>query len=58
VDGVITIEASLNLGEPSGRAAADQICALIQGSDIADFTPAHTVVGQGDEAVVCQARTS
>ena len=56
VDGVITIDTALDLGEPSGRAAADQICALIQGSDVADFTPGHTVLG--DEAVVCPARTS
>ena len=56
VDGVVTIDTALDLREPSSRAAANQICALIQGSDVADFTPGHTVLGQGDEAVVCPAR--
>jgi hypothetical protein len=56
VDGVITIDTALDFSESSGREAADQICALIQGSDVADFTPGHTVLG--DEAVVCPARTN
>jgi hypothetical protein len=56
VGGVITIDSTLNFSEPSGRAAADQICGLIQGSDVADFTPGHTVLGESDEHVVCPAR--
>jgi hypothetical protein len=58
VDGLITIDTTLNLVESSGRAAADQICALIQGSDVADFTPGHIVLGEDDEAVVCPVRTN
>jgi hypothetical protein len=53
--GVITVNTTLDLAEPSGRTAADQICGLIQGSDVADFTPGHTVRGQG-EPIVCPCR--
>ena len=53
--GVITVNTRLDLAEPPGRAAADQICGLIQGSDVADFTPGHTVRGEG-EPIVCPCR--
>ena len=55
VGGVITIDTTLNLNAPPGSAAADQICGLIQGSDVADFTPGHTVRGEGDP-MVCPCR--
>jgi hypothetical protein len=58
VDGVITVDTTLDLSAVAGREVADLICALIQGSDVADFTPGHTVVGQGGETVVCPARRS
>ena len=54
-DGVIAVNTTLDLAEPSGRAAVDQICGLIQGSDVADFTPGHTVRGEG-EPIVCPCR--
>ena len=55
--GVVTVETTLNVEEPSGRVAASQICSLIQGSDVADFTPGHTVRGDGERQIVCLART-
>jgi hypothetical protein len=55
--GVVTVETTLNVEEPSGRVAASQICSLIQGSDVADFTPGHTVRGNGERQIVCPART-
>jgi hypothetical protein len=55
--GVVTVETTLNVEEPSGRVAASQICSLIQGSDVADFTPGHTVRGDGERQIVCPART-
>jgi len=58
VGGVITVDTVLDLGEPPGRTAAVQICSLIQGSDVADFTPGHTVRDEGDDRVVCPARRS
>ena len=54
--GVISVETALDLGQPSGRTAAAEICNLIQGSDVADFTPGHTVRGRGNQAVVCPPR--
>jgi hypothetical protein len=54
-DGVITVNTTLDLAESSGRAAADEICGLIQGSDVADFTPGHTVRGEG-EPIACPCR--
>lgn len=53
--GVITVNTRLDLAKSPGHAAADQICGLIQGSDVADFTPGHTVRGQG-EPIVCPCR--
>ena len=56
VGGVITVETALDVFEPAGREAAAEICLLIQGSDVADFTPAHTVRGEGNQRIVCPAR--
>jgi hypothetical protein len=55
-DGVVTIDTTLDLDEPQGRKAADEICNLIQGSDVADFTPGHTVRGDHGEQVTCPHR--
>ena len=55
--GVVTVGTALDLNRASGRQAAADICNLIQGSDVADFTPGHTVRGQGTRAVVCPPRT-
>jgi hypothetical protein len=53
-DGVVTIETSLRLsGRLEGEAA--DICNLLQGSDVADFTPGHTVKGRG-ASVTCPHR--
>lgn len=54
-DGVIKVNTTLDLGEPSGRAYAAEICGYIQGADVADFTPGHTVRGEG-EPMVCPCR--
>ena len=41
-----------------GRRSAREICRLIQGADVADFTPGHAVVGRNDVVVrACAART-
>ena len=56
VDGVITIKTPLDLGEPSGRADAAEICDFIQGSDVADFTPGHTVRDERNKRIVCPCR--
>jgi hypothetical protein len=54
--GVFTMRTTLHRSR-RGRAAADQICDLIQGSDLADFTPGHNVRGQEDRRIaVCPAR--
>jgi hypothetical protein len=55
-DGVVRIDTTLDLDEPQGRKAADEICNLIQGSDVADFTPGHTVRGAHGEQVTCPHR--
>ena len=55
--GVIVVDTALDLDQASGQKAAGEICNLIQGSDVADFTPGHTVRGQGSQAVVCAPRT-
>jgi hypothetical protein len=55
-DGVITVNTTLDLGEPSGQAGAVEICAYIQGSDVADFTPGHTIRGEREEQIVCPCR--
>jgi hypothetical protein len=54
--GVVTVETTLDLAGPQGREAATQICNLIQGSDIADFTPGHTVRGRDGERITCPHR--
>jgi hypothetical protein len=55
-DGVITVETTLTLeGRRTGPGRA--VCDLIQGSDAADFTPGHTVIGTGPK-VTCRHRTS
>ena len=55
-DGVFTVHTTL-LRRHRGHVAADQICGLIQGSDLADFTPGHSVRGQkGRRIRVCPAR--
>ena len=55
-DGVFTVHTTL-LRRHRGRAAAEQICDLIQGSDLADFTPGHSVRGQEDRQIaVCPPR--
>jgi hypothetical protein len=54
--GVITVATQLR-ARARGEQIARQICGLIQGSDVADFTPGHTVYGRGDVVVrVCRAR--
>jgi hypothetical protein len=55
-DGVVRIDTTLDLDEPQGRKAADEICNLIQGSDVADFTPGHTVRGGQGDRVTCPHR--
>ena len=55
-DGVVRIDTTLDLDEPQGRKTAAEICNLIQGSDVADFTPGHTVRGAHSEQVTCPHR--
>jgi hypothetical protein len=55
-DGVVRIDTTLNLAQPQGRKVAAEICNLIQGSDVADFTPGHTVRGGHGERVTCPHR--
>jgi hypothetical protein len=54
--GVITIVTDLAV-RGNDRFAAMQICDGIQGSDVADFTPGHTVRGRNDLRFRCPART-
>jgi hypothetical protein len=65
--GVITITTSADLGEVNAHLSevtgrqvtvTDEICSLIQGSDVADFTPGHTILGRDGERAVCAARKS
>ncbi len=56
VGGVVTVDTTLDLDERQGRKAAAEICNLIQGSDVADFTPGHTVLGTHGERVTCPHR--
>lgn len=42
---VITVQTTLR-GTDFGRDAAREICQLVQGADVADFTSGHAVVGQ------------
>lgn len=42
---------------PGGRRTACGLCGLIQGSDVADFTPGHTILGRGDVVLrTCRTR--
>jgi hypothetical protein len=53
-DGVITVKTTL---ESTDTQNAGDICNTIQGSDVADFTPGHTVLGEGNEVLArCPAR--
>ena len=54
-DGVIRIETRLEVAG-ADRRAVTEICSLIQGSDVADFTPGHSVSGSGDTLVTCPPR--
>ena len=53
--GVITIVTDLAV-RGDYRFAARQICDGIQGSDVADFTSGHTVVGRNGARVRCPTR--
>ena len=54
--GVITVATQLR-DQPRGNRIARVICGLIQGSDVADFTPGHTVVGHNEVVLeFCRAR--
>jgi hypothetical protein len=50
--GVVEVQTSVDLDEGS----ALEICGVIRGSDVADFTEGHTVRGPGGEPVVCPAQ--
>ena len=51
------IELSTNLSSDDA-ADANLLCDTIQGADVADFTPGHTIVdGDGEEIAACEART-
>jgi hypothetical protein len=53
---VIAVATGLRRDGP-GRRSAREICQLIQGADVADFTPGHTVFGRNDVVVrACAAR--
>jgi hypothetical protein len=55
--GVLAVHTALRR-TARGRAAADEICNLIQGADVADFTPGHSVRGTANvEIVACPHRT-
>jgi hypothetical protein len=53
--GVITVVTDLAISGDD-RFAARQICDGIQGSDVADLTPGHSVVGLHGARVRCPAR--
>jgi hypothetical protein len=54
-DGVITVETALRGG--LARVRGSDLCNLIQGSDVADFTPGHRVLGDdGSQLAECPAR--
>ncbi len=43
--------------DTEGRAAGDAFCQLVQGSDVADFTPGHELQDKDGETIkVCPAR--
>jgi hypothetical protein len=55
-DGVITVKTTL---ESTDTENAADICDTIQGADLADFTPGHTVVGEDNEVLSrCRARSA
>jgi hypothetical protein len=55
-DGVFTVKTTL---ESTDTKNAADICDTIQGADLADFTPGHTVVGEDNEVLArCRARTA
>jgi len=52
----VTIHSGLE-NDAEGRAAGEAFCNLIQGSDVADFTPGHELQGKEGETIkVCPAR--
>jgi hypothetical protein len=54
--GVIAVSTELRPNR-HGKRIARSICSLIQGSDVADFTPGHTVFGRDQVGLrVCRAR--
>jgi len=57
VDGKqVTIRSDIPPG--ARKAAGDAFCNLIQGSDVADFTPGHELQDlDGETVVVCPARS-
>lgn len=57
-DGVVTVRSDL-ADDADGKAAGQGFCLLIQGSDVADFTPGHELQDeQGETIEVCPARTN
>lgn len=56
-DGVVIVRSDLP-GGTDEKMAGDAYCLLIQGSDVADFTPGHELQDeQGETIEVCPART-
>jgi hypothetical protein len=54
-DGVITVETALE-DDRLGRIGASDVCNTIQGSDVADFTRGHSVLGRdGERLATCPA---
>jgi hypothetical protein len=54
--GVIAVATDLRRNR-GGKRIARQLCNLIQGADVADFTPGHTIYGHEDVVLrVCRAR--
>jgi hypothetical protein len=54
--GVIAVATDLRRNR-GGRRIARRLCNLIQGADVADFTPGHTIYGDEDVVLrVCRAR--
>jgi hypothetical protein len=57
-DSRMTVRAGLKT-DPRGRAVGEWFCDLVQGSDVADFTPGHELQTlEGETITVCPARTS
>jgi hypothetical protein len=55
--GVILVRTSLRR-DGRGTRSAREICRFIQGADVADFTPGHTVFGRNDVVLeFCRARS-